>query len=598
MTAEIGLTLAIVVVAIGLFISERLPVDVVALLVVLALVVSGLLAPAEAFAGFASPAVIAVGAIFIVSGALFQTGVAARIGRFIVGVAGESEARLIAVLMIGVALLSAAMNNVAATAVLLPVVVGISRQTNIAPSRLLIPLAYGAVMGGTLTLIGTPPNLIVSEVLSDRGMPPLGFFEITVFGVPFVLAGTAFMVTVGRRLLPERSPREKLRRAKLPEELLDIYHLPEHIFALEIPADSPVVGRTLAESAMRHDFGMTVLGVVRGNERVVDPDPSERLRADDRLLVEGGPRRLKRAASRFGLLSGKATKEEAELLLAGDTGLVEVTLAPRSPFEGQSLREVGFREKYGLTVLALWRSREAIERDIADEPLRIGDVLLVQGSWPRLRLLARDPALIALLADEAVPRRTRKAPWAVGALLVMIAVVVAGAPISVAALGAALFVILTGCLRMEEAYRSIEWNVVFVVAGTLPLGLAMQKTGATQWLAEVLLAPVADMGLLPVAGVLFVTTAGLNLAITNSATAVLVAPVAFSIGLSHGLDPRALTLAVALASSVAFATPIAHQSNLLVMGPGDYHSADYLRVGLPLTAVALAVVILALWGLS
>lgn len=598
MTPEIALTLGIVIAAIVLFVSERLPVDVVALLVVLAVVVSGLLTPPEAFAGFASPAVIAVGAIFVVSGGLFQTGVAGRMGRFIVDLAGQSEARLIAVLMIGVALLSAAMNNVAATAVLLPVVIGISRQTGVAPSRLLIPLAYGAVMGGTLTLIGTPPNLIVSDLLRARGLAPLGFFEITWVGLPFVLVGTIFMATIGRRLLPDRPSREKLRRTRLPEELLEIYHLPDYLYALNVPANSPVVGQTLAESAMRQEFGMTVLGVVRESGRVMDPEPCEILKAKDRLLVEGGPRRLERAATSLGLEPGTTTSEEAELLLAGDTGLVEVTLAPRSSFEGRTLREVGFREKYGLTVLALWRGGEAIERDIASEPLKMGDVLLVQGSWRRFRVLRSEPGLIVLLGDEAVPRRTEKAPLAVAILLGMIVVVVAGiVPISVAALAAALLVILTGCVRMDEAYQAIEWSVVFVVAGTLPLGLAMEKSGATQWLADVALSGVADLGVLPVLAVLFVTTVGLNLAISNSATAVLVAPIAFTMAASHGLDPRPLVLAVALASSVAFATPIAHQSNLLVMGPGDYRSRDYARVGLPLSLVGFIVVVLALWVL-
>jgi di/tricarboxylate transporter len=598
-TPEIGLTFAILVGAIVLFASERLPVDAIALLVVLALIVTGLLTPAEAFSGFANPAVIAVASIFILSGGLFQCGIAGRIGRLIVRLGGQSEPRLIAVLMIGTGLLSATMNDVAAVAVLLPAVVSIARQMEIAPSRLLLPLAYGAVMGGTLTLIGTPPNIIVSDVLRQRGEPPLGFFEITLVGAPLLLAGTAFMVTIGRRLLPDRPLRERLSRAELPEELLGIYHLPERIFALNIPAASPVVGRTLTDSAMRQNFDLTVLGVVRGAECVIAPEPSEVLRAGDRLLLEGGPRRVQRAARAWDLESDRVTGNEAELLLAGDTGLVEVTLAPRSRFEGQTLRELGFREKFGLTVLALWRGSEPIEREIADERLRMGDVLLVQGAWRRIRLLQSEPAVIVLLGDEVVPRRTRKASWAVVILLVMVALVVAEvAPISVAALGAALAIILTGCLRMEEAYRTIEWKAIFLVAGTLPLGMAMEKSGAVQWIADVALAPVADMGVLPLLAVLFLTTAALNLAMSNYATAVILAPIAFSIATTQGLDPRPLVLVVALASSVAYATPIAHQSNLLVMGPGDYRFSDYLRVGLPLSLVAFVVillVVLVLW---
>jgi di/tricarboxylate transporter len=591
-TLEIGLTLSILAAAIALFVTERLPVDVVALLVLLSLVITGLLTPAEAFAGFASPAVIAVGAIFVVSAGLFQCGLAGWMTDLMIRLAGQSEARLIALLMIGVAVLSAVMNNVAAVAVLLPAVVGISRRTGISPSRLLLPLAYGAAMGGTLTLIGTPPNLIVSDVLRQRGLPPVGFFEITTLGLPLLLAGVVFMLTAGRRLLPDRPFRDKLRRTRLPEELIDIYHLPEYIHALEVPTDSPLVGCTLEESAMRQDFGLTVLGVVRTSERVIDPEASEIIRANDRLLVEGGPRRLQRAASRWGLGASQASPEEAELLLAGDTGLVEVTLAPRSSFEGHSLREMDFREKYGVTVLALWRGGQPIEREIATEPLRMGDVMLVQGSWSRIALLRREPALIVLFGEEALPRRTRKAPIALAILVGMIAAIVSGlAPVAVAALGAALLMVLSGCLRMEEAHQAIEWNVVFVVAGTLPLGVAMENSGATQWIADVALSPVAGLGTLPLLVLLFVVTALMNLAISNYVTAALLAPIAFSLGAAAGLDPRPLVLAVALGSSVAFATPIAHQSNLLVMGPGDYRSSDYLRVGVPLTLVALVVVV-------
>lgn len=251
MTPQVALTLVILAGAMALLISERVRMDAVALLVVLILVFSGLLTPQEAFSGFASPAVIAVASIFVVSAGLFQTGVARRIGKTIIGLAGESEPRLIGVLMIGVALLSAVMNDVAAVAVLLPVVVGIAKQTGIAPSRLLLPLAYAGVMGGTLTLIGTPPNMIVSDMLTERGLPPLGFFEITRVGVPLVLAGTAFMVTLGRRLLPIRGTRDRTSPAALPEELVSIYHLPEHLFAVRVPAGSPIVGQSLAECRMQ-----------------------------------------------------------------------------------------------------------------------------------------------------------------------------------------------------------------------------------------------------------------------------------------------------------------------------------------------------------
>jgi di/tricarboxylate transporter len=571
----------------------------VALLIVLVLVASGLLTPTEAFSGFASPTVIAVASLFVVSAGLFQTGVASRIGRVIVGFAGRNQVLLVGVLMLGVALLSAVMNDVAAVAVLLPVAVGIARQSGIAASRLLLPLAYGGVMGGTLTLVGAPPNLIVSEMLADRGFPPLSFFEITVIGAPLVAAGTAFMVTVGYRLLPERNTRDRMRRMALPEELIDIYHLPEHIFALSVPTGSAMVGHSLAECQIRNGFDLTVLGVVRESECLVVPDPAETLRERDRLLVEGGPRRLDRVASAWGLETEKATEHETDLLLANDTGLVEVTLAPRSPFEGLTLREMHFREKFGVAVLAIWRGGEPIERHLADIPLNMGDVLLVQGSWRRIRLLRRDPGLIVLFGEEEVPRRTRKAPWAIAILLVMIAVVVAGvAPISVAALSAALLVVLTGCVRIEEAPRAIEWKVILLVAGILPLGLAMEKSGASQWAANVVLAPATGLGALPLLAVVCLTTAGLSVTMSNYASTVLLAPLAFAMADRGGMDPRPFVLAVALSSSVAFATPIAHQSNLLVMGPGGYRFSDYVHVGVPLSVVACLVIVFGLWAFS
>jgi di/tricarboxylate transporter len=592
MTVEIALTLGILAAAIALFVSGRLPLDVVALLLLVTLVLTGLLTPGEAFAGFASSAVIAVGAIFVVSAGLFQSGLAGRMADLMVRLAGESEAGMVALLMLGAAALSAAMNNVAAVAVLLPAVVGICRRIGMSPSKLLLPMSFGAVMGGTLTLIGTPPNLIVSDVLRQRGLAPLGFFEITPVGLPFFLAGMVFMLTAGRRLLPDRPLRDRLRRTRLPEELIDIYHIPQHIYTLDVPPESSLVGRTLEESALRYECGLTVVGMVRGSQKIIDPDPSKRIKATDRLLVEGGPRRVKRAARLWGLVSGNARPEDAEVLLAGDTALVEATLAPRSSFEGRSLREVDFREKYGLTVLALWRGGEPIERDIAGEQLRMGDVLLVEGSWARIRVLMREPALIVLGGDEAVARRTRKAPLAMAILLGMVAVVVAGlAPISVAALAAALLMVLTGCLRIEEAHQAIDWNVVFVVAGTLPLAVAMEKSGTTQWIADVVLAPVANLGTLPLLVVLVLITASMSLATSNYATAALLAPLALSVGAGAGLNPRPLALAVAVASSVAFATPVAHQANMMVMGPGDYRPGDYARVGIPLTVVALVAIV-------
>jgi di/tricarboxylate transporter len=585
MTPQVGLNLIILVAAIALFVSERWSTDVVSLLVLLTLMFTGLLTPAEAFASFANPVIITIGSIFVVSATLFQTGVASRLGRAIVRMAGDSEPRLVATMMVAAALLSGVMNNVAVTAVLMPVVVGISLNTGRAPSRLLLPMAYAAVVGGTLTLIGSPPNLIASETLAQGGSAPFGLLDITPIGVLSTLIATIFMATIGRKLLPERSLEEKLQRARLPEQLIDLYQVPEHVFTLYVLPKSSLIGQTLVESELRREYGLTVLRIINQSGCRMAPPVTYQIHVGDCLVTQGGPRRIQRAAADKGLRWETATVKETDLLI-GDVGVAEVTLTPRSPLAGKSLRELDFRERFGLTVLALWRGGEPVERYISDEPLRLGDAFLVQGPWRKIDLLREQPGLLVISEYEDTPHRISRAPWAIAILLAMLAVVVAGLlPLAVAALGAAVLTVLTGCLRIEEARNAVEWRMIFVIVGMLALGTAMQKTGATQWIARTVLLPVANLGPLAVAAALLLITAGLTLGISNHATAALVAPIALSMAANGGLDPRPQLLAVAVGTTVALFSPLAHPGFLLVMGPGGYKFRDYVRAGLPLSAV-------------
>ena len=594
MTPQIAFTLTILGVAIVLFASEWLPTDIVSLSVMLILGVTGLLSPEEAFTSFANPVVIIIGSVFVVSAALFQTGVATQLGRVMVRLAGESEPRLIAALMIGAALLSGVMNNVAVAAVLMPAVIGIGLSTGRAPSRLLLPLSFAAIVGGTLTLIGSPPNIIVSHVLSAGGFRPFELLDIAPIGVLSVLAATLYMVTIGRRLLPEQPIEDKLHRARLPSQLIGLYRLPERIFTLYVAPDSALVGQTLAESGLRRDHGLTVLGIIRESSCRMAPSPTELIQAGDRLLTQGGPRRLQQVAADKDLIWGAATVDETELL-TGDVGVAEVTLMPRSSLVGKTLRELHFRERFELTVLALWRGGEPVERLIGDEPLRRGDAFLVQGSWRKIRLLHREPGLMVISEDEDIPRRTRKAPWAIAILVGMVAAVASKMlSLSLAALGAALLTIFTGCLRAEEARNAIEWRVVFLISGMLAFGKAMENTGTAQWVAMTLLSPVAELGPLAVMAALFLITMVLTLGISNHATAALMAPIAFNVATSQGFDPHSLLLAVAVGTSAALLTPFAHPSNLLVMGPGGYKFRDYVRVGLPLSILILVTTLVGL----
>ena len=588
MTTQAALSLVILAAAVALFVSQRWSTDVVSLLVMLSTMLGGLLTPAEAFASFANPVVITIASILVVSAALFQTGVAARLGRLIVQLAGDSEWRLIAALMIAAALLSAVMNNVAVVAVLMPVVLDISLNTGRSTSRLLLPMAYAAVVGGTLTLIGSPPNLIASQALTQGGHAPLGLLDITPIGALSTLTALVFMVSVGRRLLPDRSIEEKLLRARLPSQLIDLYRVPERVFCLQILPQSPLVGQTLGQSCLGSEYGLTMLGIINQSGRHMSPPTTQRIDAGDRLLTQGGPQRIRRAATDQDLSWQIAAADELDLT-AGDIGVAEVTLPPRSSLAGKTLRELQFRQRFGLTVLALWRSGEPVERNIGEEPLHVGDAFLVQGPWRRIRLLHDQSGLLVISEDEKIPRRTDRAPLAIAILLVMLASVVARMlPLPVAALGAAVLTVLTGCLHIDEARNAIDWQVVFLIAGTLTLAAAMQKTGATQWIALTILSPVASLGPLGMTGMLLLITTALTLSISNYATAALVAPIALSAAMGHGLDPRPQLLAVAVGTTVALFSPFPHPGLMLVMGPGSYKFRDYLRVGLPLGVLIFA----------
>jgi len=584
MTTEIALTLSILAGTVALFVSDRLPSAVVSLLAMLVLVFTGLLTPVEALSNLASPVVVSIGSIFVVSAALFQTGVATRLGRAMFRLAGDREWLLIAILMLGAGLLSGFMNNVATTAVLMPAVIGIAISTDRSEACLLMPLALAASIGGTLTLIGSPPNLIASHASVEAGYLPFGFLEITPVGIINLLVAILYVVFLGPKVLPHRAAQER-RGARLPGQLIDLYQLPERAFFLDVMPFSPLVGQTLEESCLGCDYGITVLGIINGVGHQMAPPATTRIRSGDRLLVQGGPRRIERVAQEQELNWRRATIDETELLV-GDIGVAEVTLTPRSSFAGQTLRELSFRERYGLTVLALWRGGDTIERNLGDEPLRRGDAFLVQGAWSKIRLLRQEPGLLLLSEHQEIPRRTRKAPWALLILGAMVVTVVAKIlPIEIAALAAAVLTVVTGCLRLEEVWNAVEWRVVFVIAGMLALSMAMQQTGTAQWIALTILGPVASLGPLALTAAHLLITGLLTLWISNHAAAALVAPIAANVAVSLGIDARPLLMAVAVGTTVALFTPFAHPSLVLVMGPGGYKFKDYIKVGLPLSAI-------------
>jgi di/tricarboxylate transporter len=583
-----------------LFASDRLRLDLVAVLALLGLLLTGVLTPAEALGGFSDPLVLIVAGLFVVGGGLLQTGVASALGEWLSRVAGTSEARLIVVVMLLVAALSAFMSSTGTVAVLLPVVISLAWKAKISPSRVLIPLAYASLLGGMLTLIGTPPNLVVSNQLATAGLAPFGFFAFTPLGLVMLGIGVAFMLLAGRRMLPQRTRRGVAaggEEALSISELTRAYGLPGNATHLRVQPDSPLVGLTLAETNLRARYRVNVLEHQAWPARQPSPSrarpatPATRLQARDILRVQGQPDEIGRLIREAGLSRWPSQDGEARFH-SDELGLAEVLLTPRSALIGKTLQEVQFRHKYHVTVLASLRLGEPLASDLAATPLRFGDALLVQGAWENIDLLRdehRDFVVVGQPREMSAGQRwSPRAPLAVAIMAAMLLLMTTGVvPTVSAVLLAAVAMVLSRCLTAEEAYRTINWESVVLIAGMLPMATALEKTGGVQIIVDGLTAHLGGLGPLAVMAGLFVLTSGFSQFISNTATAVLMAPIALQSAASLSVAPAPFLMTVALAASTAFATPIASPVNTLVLGPGGYRFGDYARVGLALQALIL-----------
>ena len=577
MTPQIALTLAIIVGALIIFGTEKLRVDVVALLVLLTVGLTGLVGPKEVFAGFSNSAVITVWAVYIVSGGLFKTGVADILGKFIYRLSGGNEIRLVAVIMLTCGLMSAFMNNVGATAMLLPAVVSVAKQTKIPVSKLLIPLSFSSLMGGGLTLIGTPANILATNIVSDNGLPTFGFFDFTLIGLVVFVTGILYMIFIGRHLLPVRQP---------PGSDQVTGQLRTYISEVRVLPDGKLAGCTLLESNLGADYDLTVVAIVRSNKNLKVLERNTVIQSDDILLLEGSAENLLRAREELGLATANESKRHAELdkLSQEDMGIVEATLAPRSSMVGRSLRSLNFRERYGFTVLAVRRQGEIITKRLRSVRLQFGDDLLLQGPRRRLPALQEKGEFLVLEPLEIPESRSRKMPIAIGLMLLVIGLVLfAGLEISLAMVLGAVGMVITRCLSMDEAYESIDWRTVFLVAGMLPLGAAMESTGAAQYIADLLLGSIGSWGPLAALAGIYLLAALITQPMSNAAAMVLVVPIALDTALSLGANHLTFTLAVIIGGVTSFLTPVGHKANVLVFGPGGYKFFDYARVGALLT---------------
>jgi di/tricarboxylate transporter len=592
-SGELVFVLVVLAVMLALFVSNRLRLDLVALLGLLALALSGVITTTEAVAGFAEPVVLMIAALFVVGAGLFHTGVADTIGRQVERMAGSGITGLTAVIMLVTALLSAFLSSTGTVAVMLPVVLAIARRRRISPSRLLMPLAFAALLGGMLTLIGTPPNLIVSSQLEQAGLDGFGFFSFSGPGLVMLVIGMTCMLLLAPRLVPERAGRTELLSQPSWKELFDEYGLSDRLVHLHVPAGSGLAATNVNSTELRSRHGVSIIAIVSHTVRgrfARKAEPGSVIRDHDELFVVGTQEHVDEVVRKFGVRRIPTRAELPEPI-----ELIDVLVPPRSAFIGRTLREMRLHGGAGVTVLAQRVGGQAGVPVDLDRPLAVGDALLMTGNRKAIERIARSPRELVLLGPlgDASAGDTSKAPIAVGILLLMMLVMTFGLVANVTAvLAAAVLLVLTRCINMEEAYRSINFESVVLIAAILPMATALDKTGGLGLAADQLLSMTTGMGPLALMAALFVFTAILSQVVSNTATTVLVAPIAIQAALSMGVSPHAVLMTVAIAASSAFATPVASPVNTLVLGAGGYRFTDFARVGIPLQLLIMAATLL------
>ncbi|MGZ8409055.1 MAG: SLC13 family permease [Hyphomicrobium sp.] len=591
------IVLAILAAAIVAFASNRLRVDAVGFGVLLALAVSGILTAGEAVAGFSDSSVLMIGGLFIIGEALVTTGVAAALGAWLARVGHGSETRLIVLLMLVVASIGAFMSSTGIVAIFIPVVLGLVAKTGASRSRLMMPLSVAALISGLLTLIATPPNLVVSAALTDRGLDALGFFELTPIGMAVLTVAIIYMVTAGRRLLDRPEPKAD-RAGVSVAEFLASYGLIDQFRALRIEPGSSLIGRTVGEAKVRTSYGVTLVAIARhrGTTPGVVAALADTVMRSGDLLAVAAPADLLDRFAEAEHLREEPVDDRLRTAAGQEVGVAEVMLAPDASLIGKTLRKAQFRSRRGLTVLAIKHRGQVVDGNLIDTPIKFGDLMLVAGGWPLIARLQEDPGefVVLRLPQElkSIAPAPARAPIALGILAAMIAIMTAGLlPNVIAVLLAALAVVGTGCVAAKGVYRSVGWSTLVLIAGMLPLATALDKTGVTAAMATGLTHLLADLGPYAMLGALFLITAAAGLFISNTATAVLIAPVAIGAAQDLGVSTHAFAVTVAVACSCAFVTPVSSPVNTLVLEPGRYGFSDFVKVGLPLLMLTLIVTV-------
>lgn len=605
---QMAITLLILAGSALFFMSGRVRSDLVAICALLLLLLSGILEPAEALSGFSNSVVIMMIGLFIVGGGIFQTGLAKMISSRLLKLAGDSELKMFLVVMLATAFIGAFVSNTGTVALMLPIVVSMALSANMNPARLLMPLAFSSSMGGMLTLIGTPPNLVIQDALIAAGFERLSFFSFTPVGLIILAAGTVLLSLLTRLLGTKNEDKSKAGQGgRSLKELAGEYQISQNLFRVRVKDRSSLNGRRLAELDIPERFNISIIEIRRKtshknpffktlSQQFAGPDTL--IAEDDILYVLGDFSQVKHFACKSGLLLMDAATREQEAPSAGSStlnfqeiGIAEVLLTPTSTLLNKYIKDSGFREKYSVNILGIKRKGEYMLRQLKDERMRIGDALLVQGTWSNIALLEKEQADLVVvgqpLEEAAKVTLDHKAPIAAGIMLLMVALMVLDLfPAVVSVMLAAVLMIITGCLRnMEQAYKTINWESIVLIAGMIPMSAALEKTGAASLLSGGLVGGLGSFGPLALLAGVYFTTSLMTMFISNTATAVLLAPIALAAAADIGASPYPFLFAVTIGASLCFASPFSTPPNALVMAAGKYTFMDYIKVGLPLQLI-------------
>ncbi|WP_096991472.1 SLC13 family permease [Klebsiella pneumoniae] len=602
MNGELIWVLSLLAIAVVLFATGKVRMDAIALMVIVAFVLSGTLTLNEAFSGFSDPNVILIAALFIIGDGLVRTGVATKMGAWLVSVAGNSETKMLIYLMLTVAGLGAFMSSTGVVAIFIPVVLSVSARMNTSPSRLMMPLSFAGLISGMMTLVATPPNLVVNSELLRDGLHGFSFFSVTPIGLVVLILGIVYMLAVRFMLKTDNgdSARDGRKRSTF-RDLIREYHLTGRARRLAIRPGSPMIGQRLDDLKLRERYCANVIGVERWRRFrrvIVNVNGVSEFRARDVLLID-------MSASDVDLRQFCGEQMLEPMVLRGeyfadqalDVGMAEVALIPDSEMIGKTVREIAFRTRFGLNIVGMKRDGKAMDGSVVDEPLQLGDILLVVGNWRQIALLAKRGRDFVVLnmpveVDDASPAHSQ-APHAIFCLVLMVALMLTDEiPNPIAAIIACLLMGKFRCINAESAYKAIHWPSIILIVGMMPFALALQKTGGVDLVVKGLMDVAGGEGPYLMLGCLFVMCAAIGLFISNTATAVLMAPIALAAAKSMGVSPYPFAMVVAMAASAAFMTPVSSPVNTLVLGPGKYSFSDFVKIGVPFTILVMVVCVL------